>query len=101
MANQHWLDREDQETASAATWLQERGLAGPAFLFLQTLRPLSFILGQGLTFLHPMLPLKRWQQQTGRAAAIFCDRSRLEGLLAALETHLLNHLPAQDKENTP
>ncbi len=78
----------DAEIESVASWLQEVGLIGPAFLLLHGLRPLAFVGGQGLLFLQPFLPLERWRYSVGRLAGILEDRSRLETLLAALEMQL-------------
>ncbi|MGB9724429.1 MAG: hypothetical protein ACPL7G_11120 [Chloroflexia bacterium] len=71
-----------------AARLEEIGWAGPAYLLLQSLRPLSFLGGQGLLFLQPFLPFARARSVVGRLAELLSDRSRLEALLAALETHL-------------
>jgi len=90
---------EDAEAEAAAVWLQDAGLAGPAYLFLHGLHPLAYLGGQSLLFLQPLLPPGRWRQKAGSLVGILGDRSRLESLLASLETHLRSHRRTQGKEN--
>lgn len=70
------------------TWLQEAGLAGPAYLLFAGLRPLSFVGSQGLLFLQPLLPRAQWRSRAGNLSEILGDHSRLEMLLAALDARL-------------
>ena len=100
MSVQGWTARSDAEVESSATWLQEAGLAGPAFLLLQGLRPLSFVGGQGLLLVQPLLPVERWRSTAGQLADILEDRSRLDALLATLETRLQGPAGVRDKENS-
>ena len=73
---------------SVTSWLQDAGLVGPAYLLFSGLRPLSFVGSQGLLFLQPLLPQARWRSRAGILAEILQDRTRLDMLLAALETRL-------------
>jgi len=81
-------DGPDQDIETTATWLEEVGLAGPAYLLLHGLRPLSFVGGQGLLFLQPMLPFGTWREAAERLAGLIEDRSRLNTLLETLEARL-------------
>ena len=89
----------DSEIESMADWLQDAGLAGPAYLLLQGLKPLSFVGGQGLLFLQPLLPHARWRATAGHLVEILEDRSRLDNLLAVLETRMSRPGHVRDKEN--
>lgn len=76
------------DVEAAAARLVETGWAGPTYLLLQSLRPLSFLGGQGLLFLQPFLPFARARSAVSRLAELLSDRSRLEALLSALEARL-------------
>ena len=84
---------------STVTWLEDAGLAGPAYLLLHGLRPLSFVSGQGLLFLQPLLPFGKWRSSAERLAQFLEDRPRLDSLLTALEGRLGRPRGARDKEN--
>ncbi len=99
MSVQDQTAHDDAEVESLASWLQEAGLNGPAYLLLQGLRPLSFVGGQGLLFLQPLLPFERWRAASGRLAGVLEDRSRLEALLRTLEARLQSPSAARGKEN--
>lgn len=81
-----WNEIGGLDVEAMAAWLDETGWAVPAYLLLQSLRPLSFVGGQGLLFLQPLLPFARARSAMGRLAELLSDRSRLEALLVALET---------------
>lgn len=89
---------QDQDVETTAAWLDEVGLTGPAYLLLHGLRPLSFVGGQGLLFLQPMLPLGTWRAAAERLAGMFEDRSRLDVLLGALEARLSGSKDKRRKE---
>ena len=74
--------------AAELAWLEKTGLAGPAHILLQTLLPATFLLGQGVLFLQPLLPLQRWRWAAGRLSALLSDRAKVEAFLSALEAHL-------------
>lgn len=59
---------------------------------------MTFLFGQGLLFLQPLLPRQRWRQAAGRWAEILADRARLEVFLTALETHLYDCVDKQEEE---
>ncbi len=84
----HTQSAKGLDVEAAAARLDETGWAGPAYLLLQSLRPLSFLGGQGLLFLQPFLPFAQARSAIGSLAELLSDRSRLEALLAALETRL-------------
>lgn len=98
MPVQDRIAHRDAEVESLVAWLQEVGLAGPAFLLLHGLRPLAFVGGQGLLFVQPLLPLERWRSSVGRLAEILEDRSRLENLLVVLERQLQGSTGRPGKE---
>jgi hypothetical protein len=83
---------------STVTWLDDVGLAGPAYVVLHGLRPLSFVGGQGLLFLQPLLPLGKWRSSAERLAGILADRPRLDSLLTALEGRLARAQGRRGKE---
>jgi len=99
MALQHWTGQGDSDVEAAVTWLQEVGLVGPAFLLLSGMRPVSFVGGQGLLFLQPLLPFGSWRSAAGRFANLLCDRSRLDSLLGLLEARLRSQEDTQGKED--
>jgi hypothetical protein len=92
--------RTDPEVEAAVAWLLQVGLAGPAYLLLQAVRPISFVGGQGLLFLQPLLPFGSWRRAVGGFAELLSDRSRLDTLLSSLETRLRGPKRAQDGENS-
>ena len=99
MPMQDQTEHRDHDVESTAAWLQEIGLAGPAYLLLCGLRPLSFIGGQSLLFLEPLLPYGRWRAAAERIAGVLDDRRRVEALLASLEARLRGPRDAPSKEN--
>lgn len=88
--------RADEDIAAAVAWLDEVGLAGPAYLLLHGLRPLSFVGGQGLLFLEPLLPFATWRAAAERLAGLIEDRSRLDSFLETLETRLAGKRRKED-----
>lgn len=92
--------RTDPEAEATVTWLLRAGLAGPAYLLLQTVRPVSFIGGQGLLFLQPLLPFGTWRRAVGGFAGLLSDRSRLDALLLSLEARLRGQNNAQGGDNS-
>lgn len=88
----------DGEQAQLARWLDRRGLAGPAYLLLQGLRPLSFLGSQGLVFLQPLLPSEEWRRWTGVVARWLDEPEALEEFLGALEGVLRRTSARRGKE---
>ena len=83
------------ETLSAEddAWLGElagriarRGLTAPAVLWLESLRPVSFLGSQVLHFLSPIVQLVVPAASLPRLAEILEERSHLERMLEHLET---------------
>ncbi len=89
----------DHDVESTAAWLHEVGLAGPAYLLLHGLRPLSFVGEQSLLFLQPLLPHGRWRAAVERIAGVLGDRRRVEELLTSLEARVRGPGGARRKEN--
>ncbi len=63
-----------------------RGLAVPAILFLETVRPLNFIGSQGLAFFEPLVRALFGWQGYADFRAMLARRGSIEALLAAVET---------------
>lgn len=91
----------DSEVEAAVTFLQQAGLAGPAYLLLRGFRPVASLGGHGLLFLQPMLPLERWRRGAERFAGLLTDGSRLDALLTSLEERLREPGNAEQEERTP
>jgi hypothetical protein len=91
--------QQDVDAEATADWLLAAGLAGPAYLLFQGLRPVSFLVGQGLLFLYPLLPMDRWRRTAGRFSQLFSDRSQLDRVLFSLESRLRDHENTPNKEN--
>ena len=88
----------DAEAETAVDWLYEAGLAGPAYLLFQSIRPASFLIGQGLLFLHPWLPMERWRRTADLFSQLLSDRSRLETLLFSLESRICDKGISPDQD---
>jgi hypothetical protein len=99
MTTQDWHEEGDSEAEAVLTWLEDVGLAGPAYLLLQGIRPATFFVGQGLLFVQPLLPVAGWRRGIGRFADLLSDRSRVEGFLTSLEARLRRRGGKQGKEN--
>lgn len=65
--------------------IQHRGLSAPAILWLESLRPLSFLGSQAMHFLNPFVQLMVSSETFGRLAAILEERGHLERMLRHLE----------------
>lgn len=68
----------------AAAYLRRHGLATPALMLLQIIRPLGFVGGQCLLVMQPIVPVQRWQAWIGQTARALEDEAlwtRLENLL--------------------
>ena len=71
--------------------IERRGLVAPAVLFLETLRPLSFLGGQMLYLAQPILG-----QSAAEYAALLEDPGGVDRLLARLES--CSSAPAQQDQ---
>jgi hypothetical protein len=78
-ADQALLDR-------MASWIAERGLETPALLFLESVRPLSFVGSQALVFLGPFAHALFQTPEYDRLARLLERRENLERLVRAIET---------------
>ena len=69
-----------------AAWLVERRLETPAILFLESVRPMSFVGAQAMHFFEPfaraIFPVKDYE----RVARLMEQRSNLELLVRTIET---------------
>lgn len=77
---------DDLLLAELALAVQRRGLATPAVLWLESLRPLSFVGAQAMHALTPFVQLLTRGVRFERLAEIFEDRGHLERFLRLIET---------------
>jgi len=68
-----------------ARWLVERRMETPALLFLETVRPLSFVGAQAMHFMHPLASVLYSGPDYARLARLLEDRENLSILLATIE----------------
>ena len=71
--------------AKLGAWLARRRLETPAVLFLESVRPLSFIGAQGMYFLEPFARAIFDVTEYERLARLLERRSNLELLVRAIE----------------
>jgi hypothetical protein len=71
--------------AKLGAWLAQRSLETPAILFLESVRPLSFVGAQGLYFLEPFARAIFDVTEYERLARLLERRSNLELLVRAVE----------------
>jgi len=69
-----------------AEWLAARGLETPAILFLESVRPLSFVGSQAMVFLGPFAHALFTTSDYDRLARLLERRQNLERLVRAIET---------------
>ncbi|MHB8079709.1 MAG: hypothetical protein ACYDIE_10715 [Candidatus Krumholzibacteriia bacterium] len=90
---------DDLLLAELAVAVQRRGLATPAVLWLESLRPLSFIGAQAMHALTPFVQLLTSGARFERLAVIFEERGHLERFLRLIETAAaLPPAPAKDPQ---
>ncbi|MBI2921199.1 MAG: hypothetical protein HYY18_08965 [Planctomycetes bacterium] len=63
-----------------------RGMTAPALLFLESVRPVSFVGGQALIFFGPVLEMILKREEIERAARMLERRDVLEMLAVRIET---------------
>jgi hypothetical protein len=68
-----------------ARWIVERRMETPAVLFLETVRPLSFIGAQAMHFFHPLASVLYSGPDYARLARLLEERENLSILLATIE----------------
>ena len=71
--------------AKLSDWLVERRLETPAILFLESVRPLSFVGAQGMYFLEPFARAIFNVKDYERLARMLERRENLELLVRAIE----------------
>jgi hypothetical protein len=76
---------DDRFLASIALAVERRGLVTPAVLWLEGLRPLSYLGSQALWFCEPLLQALVPSLSLGRLAGILEERSHLERLIQHIE----------------
>ncbi|MBM3263618.1 MAG: hypothetical protein FJY97_09390 [candidate division Zixibacteria bacterium] len=64
-----------------------RRLTAPAILFLESMKPLSFLGGQFMAFLSPFVHLALDASSYDRFAEAIEDRENVEYLIQRIETH--------------
>jgi hypothetical protein len=65
--------------------ITRRGLAVPAVVLLDLLKPFSFVASQGLLLCQPLSAWINVEQQVADYADLLADRSNLDHLVARLE----------------
>ena len=80
-------DQESSERliAGLAGQINRWRLAQPAILFLEVIKPLAFVAGQGLLLCEPLLGFFFTESQLGEYADLLADRSNVEHLIARIE----------------
>jgi len=69
-----------------ARWLARRSLSVPAILFLESVKPLTFVGSQALFFFEPMVKIFVGGAGYTRFARLMEDRDHVEVFLRAIET---------------
>lgn len=78
-------EEDDRLLREVAAKVVRRGLATPAVLWLESLRPVSFLGSQAMHFLDPFVQVLGGGIAFGRLAAILEERRNLERLLEHIE----------------
>ena len=88
---------EDELIGALASSIDRRGLATPAVVFLELVKPLSFLCSQALLVIDPVLsPLAG---DVGRRCAwLLEDGHRIDGLIEALGSSPLSSVTSDRKE---
>jgi hypothetical protein len=68
-----------------ARQIGDRKLATPALLFLEVIKPFSFLASQGLLLAEPLLSFLYEEPRIGDYADLLADRSNVEYLMGRLE----------------
>ena len=88
---------DDLLLAELALTVQRRGLATPAVLWLESVRPLSFVGAQAMHALTPFVQLVSAGARFARLAEIFEERGHLERLLRLIEAAAAAPAPEREK----
>lgn len=78
-------ERSEQLIEQLAERLGHWRLTLPAILFLDVIRPLSFIASQGLLLCQPLLEFLHYGPQVTEYANLMADRTNVDRLVARLE----------------
>jgi hypothetical protein len=73
-----------------ARQIDDRNLATPALLFLEVIKPFSFIASQGLLLAEPFLSFFYGEPRIADYADLLSDRSNVEHLISRLEQESLD-----------
>ncbi|NUN48592.1 MAG: hypothetical protein HUU15_07170 [Candidatus Brocadiae bacterium] len=80
------LDGKEQELLEkVARGVVARGMTAPALLFLESMRPVSYLSGQTLLFFGPMLELVLKREEVERASRLLERRDVLEMIAVRIE----------------
>ena len=74
-----------------ARWVVERRMETPALLFLESVRPLSFVGAQAMYFFQPLASVLLAGPDYARLARLLEERENLAILLAAIEAEADRH----------
>jgi len=78
-------EEDDQLLLELAAKIDSRGLTAPAVLWLESLRPVSFLGSQAMHFLNPFVQMLFDTEKFKRLAEILEERNHLERLLCHIE----------------
>lgn len=80
-----------------AAMLQERGLATPALLLVDTLAPLSFLGAPLISALRVFIPADHWHYTATHAIMLLQEAQGRDLLHQLLEEHIADDQPARDQ----
>jgi hypothetical protein len=78
-------DEEEQLVARLAAEVVRRRMTVPAILFLESMKPLTFLGSQALHFFEPMVRTVTTRPEYRTAAVLLEDRDKIELLLRRIE----------------
>ncbi|MDO8673923.1 MAG: hypothetical protein Q7O66_21130 [Dehalococcoidia bacterium] len=78
-------DNFDNLIEQLAAWIERKGMSGPAVLFLEANKPLSFVASQTLLLFQPVLSFALGGRFPGDLALLLEDRTKVDQLISRLE----------------
>lgn len=79
-------DNLDRLIEQMAAWIERKGMSGPAILFLEANKPLSFVASQTVLLFQPVLSFAMGGSRfPGDIALLLEDRANVDLLISRLE----------------
>ncbi|MDO8670397.1 MAG: hypothetical protein Q7O66_03085 [Dehalococcoidia bacterium] len=75
----------DRLIEQMAAWIERKGMSGPAILFLEANKPLSFVASQTVLLFQPVLSFAMGSRFPGDIALLLEDRANVDLLISRLE----------------